>query len=172
MKDKDLVPVGAEKYKAKPTEDVVEAVIQDIESVLVERTKTARENVILCAWETGETIRKAEKDHKVNVSALVTRIATDNRLSGRQMGERNLWMSLKVYDSFPKFDKIYQTEHGENITFSKLKKMLTTPKPKKEKTVKEMAIDVVERLGVEKSRELAEEIVKECDKQEKEAKKK
>ena len=50
--------------------------------------------------------------------------------------------------------------------------MLTTPKPKKEKTVKEMAIDVVERLGTEKARELAEEIVKECDKQEKEAKKK
>lgn len=114
MSKKEVANVGvgsvAEKYKAKPTEEVVESVIQEIESMLVERVKAARENTILAMWETGEIIRKTEKDNKINVSALVTRIAIDNRLTGRQMGERNLWFSLKVFDSFPKFDKVYETE--------------------------------------------------------------
>lgn len=164
-----IVPVGAEKYKAKPTEDVVESVIQEIEATLVERTKTARENTMLALWETGELLRKCEKDNKVNISALVSRIAIDNRLTGRQMGERNIWFALKVYDAYPKFMKVYETEHGENITVSKLKKMLTTPKPKKEKTIIEMAITIVESLGTEKARDLAKQIVVECDKEDKRA---
>jgi hypothetical protein len=156
-----------EKYKTKPTEELVESIIQDIEAMLVERIKTSRENMMLALWETGQLIRKCESENKINVSALVNRLALDNRLTGHQMGERNIWFALKVFDLFPKFEKLYDTEHGENITVSKLKKMLTTPKPKKEKSVKEMAIDAVERLGVETAREFAKEIIKECDKQEK-----
>lgn len=166
-KKDEMSLVIAEKYKAKPTEDIVESVIQEIEAVLVERTKTARENTMLALWETAEALRKCEKDNKINISALVTRIALDNRLSGRQMGERNLWFALKIYESYPKFAKIYETEHGENITVSKLKKMLTTPKPKKEKTMRELAIDIVTRFGTEKAMDLAEEITKECKKQDK-----
>lgn len=167
MAKKDMSLVIAEKYKAKPTEDVVESVIQEIEAVLVERNKTARENMMLACWETGEILRKCEKDNKVNISAMVTRIAMDNRLAGRQMGERMTWFALKVYDTYPKFEKVYETEHGENITISKLKKMLTTPKPKKEKSMKELAIDIVKRFGVDKSRDLATAIQKECDRVEK-----
>lgn len=170
-KDKELAVIanvsGVEKYKAKPTEELVEAVIQEIEAVLVERNKSARENTMLAFWETGQLIRKHEKDNKVNVTALVNRLAMDNRLTGRQMGERNIWFALKAYDSFPKFNKLYETEHGENISISKLKKMLVAPKPKVEKTMKELAVDIVARLGLEKAKELAEEILKEIKKQDK-----
>lgn len=167
-KGKELAVAGEvkAKYTAKPTEQVVESVISEIEELLVQRTKEARESTMLVAWETGQALRKAEKDHKVNISALVGRIATDNRIAGRQMGERNLWFALKFYDHFSQFNKVYETEHGENISLSKVKKMLTTPKPKKEKTIKEIAIHLVESLGVEKARKLAKEIEAECDKQE------
>lgn len=156
----DKMPV--EKYKTKPTEDLVEHIIQDIESMLVERLKTSRENTMLAFWETGEIIRNCEKENKINVSALVDRLAMDNRITGRQMGARNIWFALKVFDTYPKFEKLYDTEHGENITVSKLKKMLTAPKPKKEKTVHEIAVDIVNRLGVEKSEKLANKILKLC----------
>lgn len=167
MDKKELATLGVlpkTKYTAKPTEEIIEAVINDVEEILVQRTKEAREFTMKVAWETGEVLRESEKKFKVNISALVTRIALDNRLTGRQMGERNLWFALKFFDSFPAFEKVYETEHGENISLSKVKKMLTTPKPKKEKTIKEIAIALVEGLGVEKARQLIKEIEKECDK--------
>lgn len=158
-----------EKYTAKPTEAVIETVINDVEAFLVEGGKIARKTSMEVFWGTGEMLRGFEKRFKVNISALVSKIATDNRISGRQMGERNIWFALKFYEAFPVFDKVYDTEFGENISLSKVKKLLVTPKPKKEKSVKEMAITIVETLGVEKALELAEEIKKECKAQSKKA---
>ena len=155
------------KFKTLPTEDIIEGVIEELEALIVERGKDARKFTMLVMWETGQTLRNAERDHKVNISALVRHVASDNRITGRQMGERNLWLSLKFFDSMPVFEKVYETEHGENVSWTKIKKMLTTPKPKKEKNIKELAISLVERLGVDEARKLAEEIINECDKQKK-----
>lgn len=158
------------KFTAKPTEAVVETVVEEIEALLVERTKEAREYTMMVFYETGQKMREFEKRFKVNISGLVERVAGDNRISGRQMGSRNLWMAIKFFDTFPVFEKVYQTEHGENISMTKIKKLLTTPKPKKEKSIKEMAIDIVERLGVEKALELAKAIEAEVKAQKKAAK--
>src|SRR4051812_37826148 len=126
-KKKEVAVVTREKYTAKPTEEIIESVVNDMEAMLVERIKELRERGIIVFWEAGQMLRDAEKKFKVNITALVNRIALDNRVSGRQMGERNLWTSIKLFDYFPKFDKVYDTEFGENVSISKLKKMLTTP---------------------------------------------
>lgn len=157
----------AEKYKGKPTEEIAEHIIQEIEAILVERFKIIQENGILAAWETGKELRKCEKDHKLSISQLVNRVALDNRLTGRHMGERSLWTAIKVFDAFPRFEKVYETEYGQSITISKLKKMLSTPKARIEKTIKQMAVELMERLGTDKARDLAKQIIVECDKEDK-----
>ena len=163
---KEVAVVTKEKYTSKPTEDVVESVINDLEALLVERTKSAREYTMMVFWEAGELLRDSEKKFKVNITALVNRVALDNRVAGRQMGERNIWFAIKFFDNFPKFDKVYETEFGENVSISKIKKMLMTPKPKKEKTLAEIAIDLVAKLGVDAAHELVKELEKEIKNQE------
>lgn len=45
--------------------------------------------------------------------------------------------------------------------------MLSTPKARIEKTIKQMAVEIMERLGTEKARDLAKQIIVECDKEDK-----
>lgn len=162
MVDMDRLPVvisKESKFKAKPTEQLIESVIDEIEAMLVQRGKEAREDMLMMCWETGKMLREAEKANKVSISGLVSRVAMDNRISGRQMGERNLWFAVRVFDySGAKFEALYATEHGENITVSKLKKLLVTPKPKKNKTLQMLAYDLVDKLGADECQRLIQEI--------------
>lgn len=167
-KTKALVPVDADKiaidafkaskFKAKPTEQVIESTIDELEALLVQRGKEAREDTMKIFWETGELLRAKERENKVSISGLVSRVALDNRIVGRHMGERNLWFAIKFYDSFPKFMLIYETEHGENISISKVKKLLITPRPKKGKTLQQWAYDLVDKLGADEAQRLCAEI--------------
>lgn len=170
-KTKEIQPVDIEKlpvlisreskFKAKPTENVIENTIDELEAIIVQRGKHAREEVMSVFWETGQVLRKIERTEKVSISALVSRIALDNRISGRQMGERNLWFAIKFFDSFPKFELVYDTEHGENVSLSKIKKSLITPKPKKSKTLQQIAYDLVDKLGADECQRLIAEIEEE-----------
>lgn len=160
----------ASKFKAKPTEQVIESVIDELEALLVTRGKEARADTMMMFWETGKTLRDAEKHNKVSISALVSRVALDNRISGRQMGERNLWFAIKFYDTYPKFELVYDTEHGENVSLSKVKKLLLTPKPKKAKTLQQIAYDIVDRLGADEALKLIQEIEKEIERREQQGK--
>lgn len=157
-----MVIAKESKFKAKPTEQVIESVIDELEAMLVQRTKEAREFTLRVFWEAGKMLRDAEKLNKISISGLVSRVALDNRISGRQMGERNLWFAIRVFDfSGSKFESLYNTEHGENITVSKLKKLLVTPKPKKNKTLQQMAYDIVDKLGADEAQRLCAEIEEE-----------
>jgi uncharacterized pyridoxamine 5'-phosphate oxidase family protein len=149
-----VVPSVQTRFATQPTEQVVESVIDELEAMLVERTKQAREYTIKVFWEAGQMMRDAEKNHKVNISALVERVGQDNRIAGRQMSRTNLWMAIKIFDTYPVFEKIYNTEHGENISLTKLKKELTEPKPKKEPTIDAIAARLFDQLGMEKTKRL------------------
>lgn len=152
-----------EKYKVLPSEEIVESVIGELEAFIVEGGKQVRETGLKIFWGVGQMLRHAERDHKVNITALVERVVSDNRIKERQMGARNTWFALKVYE-FTKgdFEKLYTTEHGENLTVTKLKKLLTEQKPKIEKTVAEIAERIVATMGVEKAMELTDAIFKAC----------
>lgn len=154
------LPDGSTRFAAQPTEQVIESVVDELEAMLVERTKQAREYTIMVFWEAGKMMREAEKSHKVNISKLVDRVSNDNRISGRQMGARNLWMAIKIHDTYPVFEKVYSTEHGENISLTKLKKELSTPKPKKEPTIEEIAQRIYTQLGPDKTEKLVKALQK------------
>lgn len=179
-KTKAIVPVDvdkiaieafkASKFKNKPTEQVIESVIDELEALLVQRGKEARADYMLMFWETGQLMRSKEQENKVSISALVSRVALDNRISGRQMGERSLWFAIKFFDSYPTFEVVYETEHGENISLSKIRKMLLTPKPKKAKTLQVLAYELVDKLGADEAQKLIQEIEKEIARREKQGK--
>jgi hypothetical protein len=149
------------RFTTRPTEGMIETVIEEIEALLVTRTKEAREYTMKVFWETGQKMREFEKRFKVSITQLVERVAADNRISGRQMGVRNLWFALKFYEAYPVFEAVYETEYGENVSISKIKKLLVAPKPKKERTVLEMALAIIETLGAVKAIELADAIKRE-----------
>lgn len=159
-KSEIVLASGEVRFVAPPTEQIIEHVIDDLESMLVERTKQAREYNIMVFWEAGKMMRDAEKKYKVNITKLIERVAHDNRISGRQMGERNLWMALKINDTYPVFEKVFNTEYGENISLSKLKKELSTPKAKKEETLNQIAVKIYNKLGVERTQKLVKELQK------------
>lgn len=145
---------GQTRFALQPSEQIIESVVDELEAMLVERTKQAREYTIMVFWEAGKMMREAEKSNKVNISKLVDRVSTDNRISGRQMGARNLWMAIKIFDSYPVFEKVYSTEHGENISLTKLKKELSEPKEKKELSIEDVARRLYTRLGADKVEKL------------------
>ena len=54
--DADRLPViisKESKFKAKPTEQLIESVIDEIEAMLVQRTKEAREDMLADAYPAG-----------------------------------------------------------------------------------------------------------------------
>lgn len=157
------LPDASTRYAQQPTEQIIESVVDELESMLVERTKQAREYTIMVFWEAGKMMREAEKSNRVNISKLVERVAHDNRISGRQMGERNLWMAVKIFDNYPVFEKLYSTEDGENISLSKLKKQLSEPKPKKEPSIDEIARQLYNKLGADRCVKLIKALQKVLD---------
>lgn len=176
-KTKALVPIDADKiaieafkaskFKNKPTEQVVESTIDELEALLVQLGKEARADVMKLSWQTGELMREKERQNKVSISALVSRVALDNRISGRHMGERSLWFAIKFFDTFPKFEMVYELEFGENVSFTKIKKMLITPKPKKARSLQQVAYDLVDKLGADEALRLCVEIEAEVKRREK-----
>lgn len=154
------MPDASIRYTQIPTEQVVESVVDELETMLTERIKQSREYGIMVFWEAGKILREAEKEHRVNITNLVFRAAHDNRVGGKQMSERNLWMALKIYDKYPVFEKVYGTEHGENISLTKLKKELSVPKPKKEPSVDEIAMKLYNALGPDKTEKLIKALEK------------
>jgi len=152
----------ATRFKNTPSESVVEHVIDELETLLVQRTKEAREYTMKVFWETGKLLREAESENKVNITGLVVRVAEDNRIRGRQMSERNLWFAVKFYDNYRDFESVYLTEFGENISLTKVKKLLVAPKPKIEPTLEYVAVQIVKKYGVDNARKLIRLIDKEC----------
>jgi len=160
----------ASKFKNKPTEQVIESTIDELEALLVQRGKEARADTMLMFWETGQLMRNKERENKVSISALVSRVALDNRISGRHMGERSLWFAIKFFDTYGNFELVYQTEHGENVSLSKVKKLLLTPKPKKTRTLQQIAYDLVDKLGADEAQKLIAEIEHEIERRAKQGK--
>lgn len=152
-----------EKYKGIPSEKQLEELVIELEPMLVERGKMERETKMKTVFDTGKILRTAESEYKVSITALVDRLAQDNRIRGRQMGERNLWFSITLFDwTKGNFEKVYDTEFGENVSLTKLKKMLVKDKPKKEKTLEELALDFVHKYGYEKAFQFSELLAKEA----------
>lgn len=159
MKKKNELAV--KEYDDAPEPAVVESVAENVESIVVQRGKHEREERLMALHEIGGILRDTSSQEKVNISALISSVARDGRVSRLGgWGERTLWFSLKVFDTFPEFKKVYETEHGENISATKLKRMLTEIRPKKEPTSKEIAEKLIDKLGPDVCRQVIKELEK------------
>lgn len=149
------------EYGQEPTNELIDQLIDDLEPMMVERINLARETMLKIVWETGQTLREAEQKNKVSITAMVSMLAKDSRMSGRQMGERNIWFAIKVFDTYPKFNDILDTpEYGQNISVSKLKKLLVKNKPKiaEEPDIREISLKLYDKLGKKGCKALIAEI--------------
>lgn len=101
--------------------EALEALVEEIEAIVVEKAYQANEAKLELFWLTGEALRRYEREQNVSITALVQACANDNRLSGKQMGERNLFWALKIFDKFPQ----KEFPEDKNATLTKVKKLLT-----------------------------------------------
>ena len=161
MASKEIVE--APKYAKDPSEEVVESVVAEMESMIVERVKTVREYSLMVSWEAGKILRDSEKEHKVNITALIEEVGKDGRIRHQQMGRTKLFQCLKIYDKHNVFETLYTTEHGQNVTVAKLVKMYWPPKPVKEPTIDQIALGLYSRLGPEKIPKLIKALQKILD---------
>lgn len=101
------------------SEELVSACVEEIEAIMVEQVFIAQSARLELFWETGATLRRYESNG-ANISDLVKACARDNRLSGKQMGERNLWTAINVYDNFP----TKEFPDGKAASLAKVKRAL------------------------------------------------
>lgn len=143
-----------------PEPKIIESAIEEIFSAVTETVKGWRELQIRTYWESGRILRDTAKDNGVGISALVMHCAADERLLDVKMGQRSLWFGIKLFDwTEGDFEKVYATDHGQNISVTKLKKELMAPAdPKPEPTVAELAERVFNKLGVAGSKEFIKEL--------------
>lgn len=136
--------------------DVRSNLIDEIESIVVEKFYESQSAKLDLFWLTGETLRRYEREQKIPITTLVEICASDNRLQGKQMGERNLFWSIKLYDNYP--DREYPGGKGASVT--KIKKLLTTgTKEKPEVSIDKVVSDIIQKYGYDTAKQIAEKIL-------------
>ena len=101
--------------------EALEALVEEIEAIVVEKVYESQNAKLELFWLTGEALRRYEREQNISITTLVQACANDNRLSGKQMGERNLFWALKIFDKFP----LKEFPDDKAATLTKVKKMLT-----------------------------------------------
>ncbi len=136
---------------------VINNLVEEIEAIVVEKAYESQQAKLDLFWLTGETLRRYEREQGVKVTHLVEMCATDNRLSGKQMGERNLYWAIKIFDTYP--TKEFPGEKAATLT--RVKKMLTDGK-QEDKTppdATKVAGDIIQKYGFDFAKEIAQKIL-------------
>ena len=105
-------------------EEALGGLIEEIDALITEKVYEFQQAKIDLFWLTGEALRKFEKENGTGITELVLAVARDNRLSNKQMGERNLFWALKIYDKYP--TREFPDDKATSLT--KIKKQLTDGK--------------------------------------------
>lgn len=134
------------------TEDWYESLIVDCDAIITEGVFNSRWTLIQTYHDLGERIRK-EKD-KAPTTKLVKQVAKDLDVT-----ERNIWYAVQFYDAYP---DINQLPEGKNISWSKVKKLLSSGDEEYEQTFDPLAIAIrfVKRYGIEGAQDISRAIVK------------
>lgn len=125
---------------------VINSLVEEIESIVVEKAYESQQAKLDLFWLTGETLRRYEREQNVPITQLVEACAMDNRLSGKQMGERNLFWALKIFDTFP--TKEFPGEKAASLT--KVKALLRDGSDNKdaEPDPAKIASEIIKRYGL------------------------
>lgn len=103
--------------------EIINSAVEEIEAIIVEKVYEYQSAKLDLFWETGATLRRFEKDNGIGITELIKYCAADNRLNGKQMGERNLFWAIKIYDADPQRTKFFI---DKSVTLTKVKKALTS----------------------------------------------
>lgn len=114
-----------------PTEELGH-VAEQIDATLGMHIKQAREKVLEGHWLTGQIIRDYCKTNQEKVTLLVKH--TSERYP---IGETTLFLCVAFFDKFPEFEKVYKLEEGENISWNKVRGLLSPQKKNEEKETDE-----------------------------------
>lgn len=135
-------------------DEVLEALVGEIEAIVVEKVYEAQSAKIELFWQTGETLRRYEKEQGTPITALISACANDNRLSGKQMGERNLYWAMKIYDHDPDRQILF---NDKTTSLTKVKKLLTDggQEPEVENDPTKIAGRLIGQYGLDFCKKLA-----------------
>lgn len=136
--------------------DVKSNLIDEIESIVVEKFYESQSAKLDLFWMTGETLRRYEREQNIPITTLVEICASDNRLQGKQMGERNLFWSIKLFDTYPE----REYPGGKAASVTKIKKLLTSgSKEKPELNLDKVVSDLIHKYGYDTAKEIASKII-------------
>lgn len=132
---------------------VINSLVEEIEAIVVEKAYESHQAKLDLFWLTGEALRRYETEQKVPITQLIEGCALDNRLSGKQMGERNLFWAIKIYDTYP--TKEFPGE--KSATLTKIRALLSDGKDKVEekKVPQEVANEIISEYGMAFAQEVA-----------------
>jgi hypothetical protein len=99
--------------------------ISDCRAIATETRFTAQQAMIEGYHGLGERIRQDDK--KMKISDLVYHLAGELGMS-----ERNIWTAVQFYDKFPVLDEVPGFTSDKSLSWSRVKKLLSTPKPELE----------------------------------------
>lgn len=166
-KKKSLHPGGVETTDVtivNPVErQLVDSILEEIDAVVTEKGKESRQLLIEAYYLVGKLLRESEKKFRISITDLVKQLAADDRMKQLRMGTSNLWFSMTVYEEYGKviekgeFEKLPE---GENCSISKLKKLLTTPKPAKIPTLDEVAESIFNKYKLSDVKIIVKELQK------------
>lgn len=136
-------------------DEKINGLIEDIEAIVVEKAYESQNAKLELFWLTGQALNDFVSDNGGKVTDVIKRIAADNRLSGKQMGERNLFWAKKIFEAFP--DKCFPEEKAASLT--KVKKLLGgEEKEELQPSAVDVAIKLVKKYGLKFAKEVAYEI--------------
>lgn len=139
---------------------ILNHVVEEIEAIAIENVKHWRELQIQTYWGAGEALRKASGDQKIGITELVALCAKDDRLTRIKMGHASLWFGVQLFDKYPDFERVYDTPHGENISVTKLKALMSGKEEvAKEPEDTEIAKNFIKKHGYDKAQRIAKVIL-------------
>lgn len=105
-------------------DDRFDALVTELQSITIERVFNSNDEKLREHHEKGKAITEFVSEHKVDASLLV------DSLRRYKCGSRStLYLGYQFYRKYPSFDEVYNTEHGKNISWNKIRAILQSKKP-------------------------------------------
>lgn len=101
---------------------------EEIDALIVETIFTSRWALVEGYHKVGQLLKEAEGKYDVMITDLLQGIAEKI-----QKSERTLWYAVKLYELYPKLDKVPE---GKNISWNKLITKYLTNSDKSEKKIR------------------------------------
>lgn len=105
--------------------DWFRSLVDECKAIATETRFSAQQALIEGYHALGERIR--QEDKKMKISDLVYHLAGELGMS-----ERSVWHSVQFFDKFPVLDEVPGFTSDKSLSWSRVKKLLSSPKPELE----------------------------------------